>query len=109
MDRRELLDFAAKASGLSLEWNDYLECHIIRGPCDTWKSWTPLSDDGDALRLAVKLQLQITPGTYNKDEFMVFHAGRGEAIERWNTRQDEYDSTRLAIVRVAAEIGRSMP
>lgn len=95
---RELLELAAKAAGR----DPYFD-----GP-HTPTSWDPLTDDGDALRLAVKLQLQITPGTYNKDEFSAFHAGQGEANERRHYLQDEYAATRRAIVRAAAAIWENM-
>lgn len=105
MSDRELLEAAAKAIGFDLHIN------LADAP-QLWKDgkyvqfWNPLQDDGDALRLAVKLQLQITPGTYNKDEFSAFHAGRGEANEYWSGLQDEYAATRRAIVRAAAQIAQ---
>ena len=51
---RELLELAAKAAG----WN------ISETPFGQWRRdekywWDPLTDDGDALRLAVKLRLDI--------------------------------------------------
>lgn len=58
--------------------------------------WKPVRDDGDALRLAVRLNL------FNGAEFYHFRS-----LERFG-RQDEDDlaATRRAIVRAAAEIGR---
>ena len=49
---RELLELAAKAAGLnySFEYGCYFDDEYEQG-CD----WNPLDDDGDALRLAVKL------------------------------------------------------
>lgn len=107
-----MLELAAKAAG-------------IDGAYDPWKQefrryfdgqriflgdeWRPLTDDGDALRLAVKLQIQVTPGTYNKDEFTAFKAGSCEAHEFRHYKQDEFAATRLAIVRAAAAIGEAMP
>ena len=93
MTDRELLELAAKAAGLSF-WQE--------------NSWNPL-DDGDALRLAVKLNIDV-----------FFHASRVEghvaggrippvrAIEREDYGDDPYAATRRAIVRAAAEIGRNM-
>jgi hypothetical protein len=90
----ELLELAAKAAGLSF-WQE--------------NSWNPLDDDGDALRLAVKLNIDV-----------FFHASRVEghvaggrippvrAIEREDYGDDPYAATRRAIVRAAAEIGRNM-
>jgi hypothetical protein len=115
---QKLLELAAKAAGITGAYNDeYRSFWIADSLCGDedearaarnnlglahgriW--WDPLKDDGDALRLAVKLRLQITPGTYNKDEFSAFHSGRGEAHEHWSTMQDEYAATRRAIVRAA--------
>lgn len=108
MTDRELLELAAKAAGIELRWHpDGAAYADVRAP-GYWGVWNPLEDDGDALRLAVKLQLQVTPGTYNKDEFSAYKAGRGEASERCNTLQDEYAATRRAITRAAAEIGKAM-
>lgn len=91
-DDRELLRLAAIACGeLHGEWvgNDaYFDGVLSR--------WNPLTDDGDALRLAVRLNL------FNGAEFYHFRS-----LERFG-RQDEDDlaATRRAIVRAAAEIGR---
>ncbi|MDP3627122.1 MAG: hypothetical protein Q8S12_11020 [Hydrogenophaga sp.] len=102
MTDRELLEAAARAAGIVGFWVDA----GLNTRSNAWPViWNPIVDDGDALRLAVKLQLQVTPGTYNKDEFTAFHAGRGEAHEYRHFQQDEFAATRRAIVRAAAEIG----
>lgn len=118
MTDRELLEMAAKAVGFKLDksstngggssntgfdmaGNAVLDWH-------NGKTWNPLTDDGDALRLAVKLNIQVTPGTYNKDEFSAFYAGVCEAHERRHYQQDELAATRRAIVRAAAEIGKTV-
>ena len=99
---RELLELAAKAAGLShpdgWEW-------IVN---DEGFQWNPLENDGDALRLAVKLGIQVTPGTYKEHEATAYRAGLAEAHERVGYQQDIYAATRRAIVRAAAEIGRSV-
>ena len=97
MTDRQLLELAAKACGLQ-EAKQRIE----------FNQWNPLEDDGDALRLAVRLNIQVTPGTYNKDEFTAFKAAGGEAHEFRSYQQDEFASTRRAITRAAAEIGRAM-
>lgn len=107
---RELLELAAKAVGFS-SW-DWLGGDGLMNVYDAegrQSAWNPLTNDGDALRLAVKLNIQITPGTYNKDEFTAFKAAGGEAHEFRHFQQDEYAATRRAIVRAAAEIGKAMP
>ena len=106
MNELEMLMLAAKAAGLKVIipaahqrglWIDGLE-----------DEWNPLTDDGDALRLAVKLNLQVTPGTYNKDEATAYRAGIAEAHEFVHFQQDMAAATRRAIVRAAAEIGEHM-
>jgi len=95
MNDKELLELAAKAAGmdgLGLFWNERLKC--------LWDAegftFDPLEDDGDALRLAVKLVLGI--------RFYIDGVGVGESYEMNNA--DPQAATRRAIVRAAAEIGR---
>jgi hypothetical protein len=110
----QLLKLAAKAASIELnEWSDDhnafgLKSTAIRG---TTEWWNPLTKDGDALRLAVKLQLtvcndHINSGTayctdYTQDHsFPSVFSGtdEGEVID------DDYAATRRAIVLAAAEI-----
>lgn len=100
MTDRELLEMAAKAAGLDVVMTQpFIGLQIRSG-----NLWNPLTDDGDALRLAVRLglRLDIDPcGTWVIKGKMSFltpldSAPNAEAV------------TRLAIVRAAAEIGRSM-
>lgn len=98
MTDRELLEAAAKAAGIKLiDRAMRADGYIINGA----KYWNPLADDGDAFRLMVKLQIQVTPGTYNKDEFWAcgpFQVKR----EFYSYQQDENAATRRAIVLAAA-------
>lgn len=82
----------------------------------TWAPWNPLTDDGDALRLAVKLKFTISR---NDCECCVVVFGDQdhedlEVSERFKEVdgpeiQDPYAATRRAIVRAAAAIGEAMP
>lgn len=92
---RELLELAAKAIGLTLQYN-YL------GGRDANQPWDPLTDDGDALRLAVKLGQRIETPKYK---------GFGSSCGNQTVFQDgcPYAQTRRAIVRAAAAIGEAMP
>ena len=89
---RELLELAAKAAGMHTggwaldvskgmrlqdDFNDFLGF------------WNPLTDDGDALRLAVKLGMASERGPFDGEFYA--HA---------------VPPTRRAIVRAAAEIGK---
>ena len=105
---RELLELAAKAAGYEDIGEGYFRekqggGHYLCFP------WNPLTDDGDALRLAVKLELDIfnsciSVRAIHRDKDM------GATIKcRGNTTQMEpYAATRRAIVRAAAEIGKGM-
>ena len=55
MTDRELLEAAAKAAGYMLGRHSQDDCKLTFGG----KEWNPLEDDGDALRLAVKLRINI--------------------------------------------------
>ena len=77
--------------------------------------FSPLTDDGDALRLAVKLDLSsvmVFAGDYSgkRRDFWTPNSGhdggRGEATYA-EYAADPYAATRRAIVRAAAEIGRA--
>lgn len=66
------------------------------------QKWNPLDDDGDALRLAVKLLFEIDMG---RGCIVIRHATGIKILEAFNN--DPYAATRRAIVRAAAEIGRN--
>ncbi len=108
MSDRELLELAAKAAGLPHKWIPILGkmLHIIDG--GNSDTWNPLTDDGDALRLAVKLAIDfkirngVTWWDHQKSDGVVCWG-----YERHN--DDPLAATRRAIVRAAAEIGRQMP
>ena len=99
---RELLELAAKAAGIKIRWQSYGNYFVI---CDIDDEgieavWNPILDDGDALRLAVKLKMTLGVGVARGDA--------GEATEFDLCHRDPCAATRRAIVRAAAEIGRNM-
>ncbi len=105
MSDRELLEVAAKAAGIELQWFDGHSVPGIKGLSgNSSRCWfSPLTDDGDALRLAVKLRLHISlenevVSAWAKDNYGNFQT------ERFYDRGDEA-ATRRAIVRAAAAIG----
>jgi len=103
MNDRELLEMAAKAAGHEeLHWSMLRQCFYDRSGV----YWRPLEDDGDALRLAVKLKLQIHQNNY--DVMVVAQLPAHIAAAEVCEYKDPYAATRRAIVRVAAEIGRGM-
>jgi len=113
MTDRELTELAAKAAGLSGRWNEPFQWLDLDGAHTKGKArtaWSPLIDDGDALRLAVKLDISI------RQQFAMVQAEYPLLDEEYNTRKvlcegvldDYYAATRRAIVRAAAEIGKKV-
>ena len=108
MTDRELLELAAKAAGIDYKhdnWDWKHEDHCAFWSyddlCTCGARWYPLLDDGDALRLAVKLRLTVFEASVLTPDGDAFNVFPGEAPDR-------YAATRRAIVRAAAEIGRAM-
>jgi hypothetical protein len=104
---RELLELAAKAARIEVtpHPNGKVTPQFIF--LADGRNWNPLTDDGDALRLAVKLGLTIQHLTANEEVVVSSYSGSSEAYEFYLS--DPYAATRRAIVRAAAEIGRAMP
>jgi hypothetical protein len=101
MADRELLELAAKAAGIDLgSWCEELDAFWKGGRGES--IWNPLTDDGDALRLAVKLRLYLEQYAERAGAWKIGL----EAKE--SLGDDPYAATRRAIVRAAAEIGRNM-
>lgn len=92
MNDSELIDLAAKAAGL---WDYKNDCVDI--------PWSPLTNDGDALRLAVKLGICLGPN-FDGDAAVAFSREGRNICEAYSN--DRCAATRRAIVRAAAEIGR---
>ena len=96
---RELLELAAKAVGHAIDPID-----AMHEPED-WACWNPLTDDGDALRLASKLLLDV----YSSEACIVAEDGNGvQCIEYMYGPEDYASGWRRAIVRAAAAIGGAM-
>lgn len=110
---KELLELAAKAAGIEAVyvntcWDQCFKVKYETKHTTGWKVWDPLNDDAAAFRLAVKLNLDINP--YPKTgEVAVINWGGKEVRHKTFERigNDPYAATRRAIVRAAAEIGKS--
>ena len=117
---RELLELAAKAAGYEFQYGEkhtimgegivcdfsgimYVDCGL---PDHFMTEWNPLTDDGDALRLAVKLEINILP---SMEECSARNPGYSASWHNELATTDPYAATRRAIVRAAAEMGRAMP
>jgi hypothetical protein len=101
MSDKELLELAAKAAGNGVYemggmYFEQLENGLVA-------KWSPLTDDGDALRLAVEIGLSIY-----MEPFRVGCPTQDDVV--WEeVVLDGFAATRRAIVRTAAEIGKAMP
>lgn len=122
MTDRELLELAAKAAGRLVPHGNHEllrpneELHFDGDSYWFWPtgdSWNPLNDDGDALRLAVKLKM-VLDTDYNDGAI----AGNATiscdydfpeyGFQEGMRERNPYAATRRAIVRAAAEIGKRM-
>ncbi len=100
MNDQKLLELSARAAG----YPDYFEGMIVSSPEDSFHVWNPLTDDGDALRLAVNLNLELVI----TDHGCGAHHGEIFRLVALNEVADIYAATRRAIVRAAAEMGREI-
>lgn len=127
MEDRELIELAAKAYGFGDPEGNFIwtESEYPRGSktngalwnyigwCDTAQLWNPLTDDGDALRLAVMLCIDVSHDAIGMKSFVyartVFndetHIGLSEIFD---DESERLDRTRRAITRAAAQIGKEM-
>lgn len=113
MTDKELLELAAKAAGIDPGDSGPITYYapdgiwIANGNNNTEKFWNPLTDDGDALRLAVKLNLLLMP--YPLDNAIrVTRLDQPDTIVSFGTPPDPCAATRRAITRAAAEIGKAL-
>jgi len=104
MTDRELLELAAKAAGIRINHWVYDDLDSSPAVLETGEVWNPRDDDGDALRLAVKLRLTI----YHTSVGVSASEPEGRSMLELNGT-DPDAATRRAIFRAAAEIGRQMP
>jgi hypothetical protein len=112
MDDRALLEAAAKAAGLTIHArNQAARDACGAGDVGLWISnkttcWNPLTDDGDALRLAVKLGMAVYTNTCHAYARL---ADDTEISKSEEPSGDRAEATRRAIVRAAAAIGGAKP
>ena len=104
-DHKRMLEMAAKAAGIRVCWHGSESCARNMDLTDPPRIyWNPLTDDGDALRLAVK----------TGEPFVVRSrcvTTMGGLVEDFDpaVSGDDLRATRRAIVRAAAAIGEKMP
>ena len=119
MTDRELLESAARAAGYTLHiWGAKgAEC-VSRMDTLRPTRWNPLEDDGDALRLAVKLQLTVCNEHVNAGQVYCMRGDEAFPSVESGTICDgpvanhvipeDYAATRRAITRAAAAIGEKV-
>ena len=110
MTDREMLELAAKAAGWkSWDWlagDGVLNVYGEDGRHDTFY---PLEDDGDALRLAVKLRLIVmTHAAFTAERPMVIVRRVPDVDVEQPFGTDINAAVRRAITRAAASIGAAM-
>ena len=119
MTDRELLELAAKAAGITIKPVEIKNVEFAgddrfigysTDPHEWLRGWfNPLTDDGDALRLAVKLGLRVECRLNGqvyvwKDDVLIWN----EFALHENVNSERNAATRRAIVRAVAEIGKDM-
>lgn len=115
MTERDLLEAAALAIGLYPTSNTegeqaWTRNKDLRGfrvcPCiDECFAWNPLSDDGDAFRLAVELGIEVCPDARNGKTYARVYAegDRDPIFQIIVEHEDNHDAaTRRAVVIAAA-------
>jgi hypothetical protein len=101
---RELLELAAKAAGIEINW---FKWERLTG------QWNPLVDDGDALRLAAKCEIDIEFDYIDYPKVTAWYCLDYDKHDGLWSKVDEpvgdrCAATRRAITRAAAEIGKSL-
>nr|WP_314569240.1 hypothetical protein [uncultured Pseudomonas sp.] len=110
-DDRELLELAAKAAGIEIAaWSNVQAGGFQSQNSAEGKFWNPLSDDGDALRLAVSLCIG-TDHSHPADQFPWVASSdptlRIYAQLEVGDESGRLAETRRAIVLAAAAIGKA--
>lgn len=109
---RELLELAARAAGIArsqwgYDWVRGLGHMVCRSDM-----WNPITDDGDALRLAVKCSISVNTmlvdGMNRPRHETAACSSYGLPIARHKHNGDPCAAVRRAIVRAAAAIGEQM-
>ena len=103
MTDRELLEAAARAAGIEfgIKRSTPASDALYLGPRGGW--WNPLTDDGDALRLAIKLGINVGIAYAGTPFEAASYSWAGSVQQAHNG--DPYAATRRAIVLAAAAIG----
>ena len=106
MEDKELLELAANAACLHVKVSSNSGRGLkVHGNCN-W--WNPLTDDGDALRLAVSLGFIVDIDTEEHYTEIEFTSNYEDKSVSEGHGFDATEATRRAITRAAAQIGKEM-
>ncbi len=107
MSDRELLEFAAKAAGMPGPVDDNGVWSAWVGSPENGHWWNPLQDDGDALRLAVALKVQVI---IHSDwvEGLIDGIQLSSPQNCYSADCCMFETARRAIVKAVAQIGKAM-
>lgn len=117
-DDRRLLERAARAAGIDVSRGVGHQDGMLfvqRGRDPRLRSeWNPLTDDGDAFRLAVKLNMDVDVSWAHQRQTVVFtYQGTEDDSDVVTVEEphgsDPYAATRRAIVRAAAAMAPDDP
>ncbi len=101
---RELLELAAKAYGVTLDYLRGSDAYYYDDPDTGRERWSPLGDDGQAFRLAVKLEMRIATHCNQKMAMASdIHMRVPAQVVPWGG--DQESAVRQSIVLLAAAIG----
>lgn len=112
---KELLQLAAKAAGVNGEYRSAcVESYnadifgIAPKGFSITSFWSPLTNEGDAFRLAVYLDMDVCLSPRDKEvtAFTLIYGAVSSCTEPYGN--DKHAATRRAIVRAAAAIGEDM-
>lgn len=103
---RDLLELAAKAAGYQIEWVRNSGCFYRCEEEVGREQWDPLNDEGDALRLAIKLDIHIKRYAGATTAQQIGSLDSYTEHDHWAVNEgDPMASTMRAITRAAAALG----
>lgn len=112
MNDRELLELAAKAAGIEAQYSDNFGDFSIVEPYSMGEQrWNPLTDDGDAFRLAVSLSLVIRHSANRMEAYLMgYPSKKASELFHYDPDRPAHDqpqqqaSARRAIVLAASKM-----
>lgn len=111
MNDNDLLQYAANACGYgTLSYGVLNGCPMLK-TISGYRVWNPRDDSGTSLELFVKLEIQVIPPDKCSQIAVAIYCdinGDTHQFPQQVINGNKYAATRLAILRAAADIGKSM-